>query len=245
MLQQTQASRVAPAYESFLRRFPSAESLAAASTAAVLRQWGTLGYNRRALQLRSAARHVVVHGFPQDLRDLPGVGPYTARAISAFAFGADAAAVEANVRRIIMRLDPSTVDVQAHADELLARGRAAAWNQALMDLGATVCTPRSPDCPSCPLRTFCASAHRVVNSRRARGVPFRATSRYARGRVVAALRSRSMDAREISAATGLDADRVLCTIESLERDGLVSRAGNRVRLGQRARARKASTLATQ
>src|SRR4051794_26763384 len=103
MLQQTQAARVVPYYERWLDAFPDAEALAAAEPAAVLAPWGGLGYNRRALALQRAAAHVVVHGWPDDLTELPGVGPYTAAAVASFAFGRDVAAVDTNWRRVQQR----------------------------------------------------------------------------------------------------------------------------------------------
>ncbi|MEX2394771.1 MAG: A/G-specific adenine glycosylase, partial [Actinomycetota bacterium] len=147
MLQQTQASRVVPFYEGFCERFPDVESLAAAAPADVLREWSSLGYPRRAMNLWRAARSIVERGsFPStvdDLVTLAGVGPYTARAIASFAFDVDVAAVDANVKRVVARFHGVTDGVQALADALVPTGKAAAWNQAMIDLGAEVCTARS------------------------------------------------------------------------------------------------------
>ena len=103
MLQQTQVPRVVPRYEAWVERWPTAEALAAAPPADVLREWVGLGYNRRALRLHDAARHVAAHGWPEDLEDLPGVGPYTAAAVGSFAFGRQAVAVDTNARRVFDR----------------------------------------------------------------------------------------------------------------------------------------------
>ena len=134
MLQQTQVVRVVPRYLEWLERWPDAASLAAASRGEVLAAWVGLGYNRRALALHGAARAVARDGWPADLRTLPGVGPYTAAAVASFAFGAQVAAVDTNAWRVAERLGRGTPEA------LLAPGRAAEWNQAAMELGATVCT---------------------------------------------------------------------------------------------------------
>src|SRR5207253_684824 len=145
MLQQTQAARVVPRYLEWLERWPSAEELAAASTAEVLRAWQGLGYNRRALNLQRAAQAVAAGGWPDDLTALPGVGRYTADAVACFAFGRDVLPVDVNVRRIQERTGAEFTGAAA---------------QALMDLGATVCLARIPRCAECPLATGCPSRGR-------------------------------------------------------------------------------------
>ena len=239
MLQQTQASRVAAVYPRFLRRYPTVEALARARPDAVLRAWGDLGYNRRALNLWRAARAVCERGcFPETaegLRELPGVGPYTARAVASFAFGRDEAVVEANVRRILHRVYGATGDVQPLADRLLPRGRSAAWNQALMDLGALVCLPRNPRCDGCPLRRSCAwrAGERAASPDPRRPARFETTSRYARGRVVAALRGArfGLSPAALGRATALESRRLERTLGALEREGLVHRRGRSIVLG--------------
>jgi A/G-specific adenine glycosylase len=136
MLQQTQVDRVVPRYLRFLERWPTAETLAAASTADVIVEWQGLGYNRRAVSLHRAARAITERGWPDDLTELPGVGPYTAAAIGNFAFGRDVLPVDTNVRR-----------VQERTGEQFGAESA----QALFDLGATVCLARIPRCGGCPL----------------------------------------------------------------------------------------------
>jgi A/G-specific adenine glycosylase len=192
MLQQTQAARVAPRYERFLARFPDVHALAAAPARAVLEEWSGLGYNRRALALHAAAGRVAAHGWPEDLTALPGVGAYTAAAVAAFAWDHDRAAVDVNARRVIERWDGRAHTASALADRaaaLLPPGRAAAWNQAMMELGATVCTARRPVCGDCPVATCCASAGTAAAPPRSRsGRPrFEDTDRWARGRVLASL----------------------------------------------------------
>ena len=201
MLQQTQAARVVPHYERFLARFPTPRALAEAPAAEAIAAWSGLGYNRRALALRAAAAQVAEHGWPEHLEDLPGVGPYTAAAVGSFAFGAQVAAVDTNVRRVIERRDGVRRPPRAlarRAAELLPEGRAAAWNQAMMELGATVCRPRRPLCGECPLRAGCAGPHAVAPLARPRGERFedtrplgaRAAARRARGRRGAATAGR-------------------------------------------------------
>ncbi|MDF1538377.1 MAG: Fe-S cluster assembly protein HesB [Candidatus Thorarchaeota archaeon] len=149
MLQQTQVSRVISKYEEFLREFPDIERLAAAQTKHLLRTWSGLGYNRRALWLREAAQQIVQRGFfPQDekeLRNLKGIGPYTSRSILIFAFNMDLAAVDTNIRRVLISKgfaskDTSEDELQKIANSLLLKGQSSDWHNALMDYGAEVLT---------------------------------------------------------------------------------------------------------
>jgi len=233
MLQQTQVARVVPFYEAWLGRFPTERALAAGPAADALRAWSGLGYNRRALALHDAARVVVAAGWPRDaagLRSLPGVGPYTAAAVAAFAFGEQVAAVDTNVARVIERVDRRRYPAGAlarRAGELLPAGRAGDWNQAMMELGATICTARAPRCDACPLHG-CRSRGRAAEPRAGAGrggrPRFEDTDRYVRGRIVAEL-----------AAGGTPDDRYAPgrfarALAGLERDGLVVRDGAGVRL---------------
>jgi A/G-specific adenine glycosylase len=165
MLQQTQVARVVPRYHQFLERFPTVGVCAESGVGAVVEEWAGLGYNRRAVNLHRAALRVVeVHGgvLPEDLDELlalPGVGPYTARAVLAFACERDAAVVDTNVGRVLARqigerLTPARA--QAAADAILPSGQSWAWNQAMLDLGALVCTKRTPRCEQCPVSASCA-----------------------------------------------------------------------------------------
>ena len=216
MLQQTQAARVVPYYEAFLARFPDPAALAAASTREVLRAWSGLGYNRRALALQRAAKHVHEHGWPDDLTELPGVGPYSAAAVGSFAWDRQVVAVDTNVRRILMRREGESIDVGARAAELLPPGRAADFNQAMMELGATVCRPRAPRCGECPVHRGCAGP--LPARPRQRGAePFEESDRWARGRIVAAL----LEGRPLP--PGLTPERRERALAGLERDGLVVR----------------------
>ncbi len=216
MAQQTQAFRAGEAWTVFMTRFPTAAALADATPADVLRAWQGLGYNRRALNLWRASRRIVeVHGgrVPDDLpalQALPGVGPYTARAVAAIAFGQPVGAVDTNVRRVLGRIvagGPGGLDaraLQATADAAVPAGRAADWTHAVMDLGATVCTQRSPGCERCPARAWCrfAAAGAGLHDAGADGDPadghrqgarrsaaFPSTTRWLRGRIVDRLRA--------------------------------------------------------
>jgi A/G-specific adenine glycosylase len=211
MLQQTQVDRVIPKYHRFLEAFPSFAALAAAPTADVIRAWSGLGYNRRAVNLQRTAQAVMeryggeMPRDPASLRDLPGVGPYTAGAIACFAFEQDVGFFDTNIRRVLHRvlLGPelpkervSTHELQALADELVPAGQGYEWNQALMELGAVVCTARKPACLTCPLQRHCAAFPEIQSViatlpkgiRKKNEEAFNGSMRYYRGKVIEALR---------------------------------------------------------
>ncbi len=170
MLQQTRVAAALPYYEKFLQRFPDVHALAASPQEEVLRLWSGLGYYSRARNLQKAAQQIVTkHGgqFPTRLKDalaLPGIGNYTAAAILSIAFGKKHAVLDGNVARVLARLGAIRGDLreprswqglQKNADELLETKSPGDWNQAMMELGATLCTPRSPQCLLCPVAPFC------------------------------------------------------------------------------------------
>jgi A/G-specific adenine glycosylase len=231
MLQQTQVSRVVPRFEAWIDRWPTAASLAAADRRDVLGAWVGLGYNSRAVRLQDACVVVARDGWPADaagLRALPGIGPYTAAAVASFAFGERVAAVDTNVVRISERLGLGGPDELLPADD-----RAATWNQAAMELGATVCRARAADCPRCPAARWCRSAGRVVvPPRAAKGTRtrFEDTDRFVRGRIVAAL------ARDEPWPDAIDPQRLERAIDGLVRDGLVVRTAEGPALRDDARA---------
>lgn len=185
MLQQTTIAAVLPRYEGFLRRFPDLKSLARAREAEVLRAWAGLGYYARARHLRQAARLLAARegGWPRDSDSwlsLPGVGRYTAAAVCSICFGEPRAVLDGNVARVLCRLfalrgDPKAPKVQSRlqalAQTLLAPRRPGDWNQAVMELGETVCTPAAPACPVCPVRTLCAARHAGAQGRLPRQGP--------------------------------------------------------------------------
>jgi A/G-specific adenine glycosylase len=164
MLQQTTVATVAPRFERFLARWATIEALAAADDGEILSEWAGLGYYARARNLIACAREVAARGgFPTssaELRRLPGIGAYTAAAIAAIAFGERAPAVDTNVERVIARLNglerPARQEIEEIVLKLLPSGRAGDFTQAMMDLGATLCRPRTPSCGECPLCSDCA-----------------------------------------------------------------------------------------
>lgn len=165
MLQQTSVAAIVPRFERFLARWPTLGALAAAADADILSEWAGLGYYARARNLIACARILADRNdFPTsaaELRKLPGVGDYTAAAIAGIAFGERIVAVDTNVERVIARLHaikrPGRLAVARLAQEMLPPGHAGDFTQALMDLGATICRPRDPECPACPLRQDCAA----------------------------------------------------------------------------------------
>jgi A/G-specific adenine glycosylase len=196
MLQQTQVSRVIPRYLEWLERWPTAKALAAASTAEVIRAWQGLGYNRRAVNLHQAAKHIAAEGWPEDLTRLPGVGAYTGKAIRCFALGDSVLPEDTNVRRVRERTGADFGPECA---------------QALMDLGATVCLARIPRCGICPLAGDCPSRGR-------RYAPLRKQSRFEDS----FRQRRARTLRLVAARPRALADLDPAAVESLAADGLVS-----------------------
>ncbi len=248
MLQQTQAGRVVGPWTAFLDRFPTPAACASAGPGDVIRAWAGLGYNRRALNLQRAAQAVDDrHGgsLPRDLPALlalPGVGPYTARAVLAFAFEADAAVVDTNVARVLARgvagCPLRAAEAQDLADHLLPPGRAWLWNQSVMELGATCCTARAPACHRCPLADRCpwsAAGRPPPDPWRPATVQqaFEGSDRQGRGRLVAALRLGPLPAAGQPAAAGWpdDPDRASRVARALVAEGLARLDGrNRLHL---------------
>ncbi len=273
MLQQTQVDRVLPKYHQFLTAFPTLADLAAASTAEVISVWVPLGYNRRAINLQAIARQVMTeyNGHIPDSIDellkLKGIGRYTAGAIACFAYRKQVATVDTNIRRVLHRIflglehpTPKLNDSQmlTLAEQVLPVDEAYHWNQALMDLGATICTSNNPQCTHCQLQTDCSayaemSQHSLFPSgtvlRQLRKVaekktpyqtqPFTSSNRYFRGRTVAFLRSLPPGERIPLADLGThlkltfnDADLpwLQKLVDDLAKDGLVDSSADGVRL---------------
>ncbi len=255
MLQQTQVDRVIPYYEAFLERFPTAEALADAPTGEVIRLWKGLGYNRRAVNLQRTARAVVEeHGgvWPRDpatLRTLPGIGPYTAGAVACFAFEQDVPFIDTNMRRVLHRLffgpdmpAPTATDreIIAIADEAVPPGQGWAWNQALIEFGALLCTARKPACVVCPLQRECRAFPAILGAiattpkgarKKNEGV-FEGSNRWYRARVVDALREtgnpddgldlRSLGVRVREGFVDEDLEWLRGVVGGLARDGLLA-----------------------
>ncbi len=273
MLQQTQVDRVLPKYLQFLTAFPTLENLADASTADVISVWVPLGYNMRAVRLQSIARQVIAeyHGrIPdtiEELLKLKGVGRYTAGAIACFAYHKQVATVDTNIRRVLHRIflglehpEPKLNDAQMleHAEQVLPDGKAYNWNQALMDLGATICTSNNPRCSQCPLQQTCQayvemSQHSLFPSgtvlRQLRKVaekkptyqsqPFTSSNRYFRGRIVNLLRSVPAPQRVPLSELGVQIKPDFSTedeawlhkiVDGLVKDGLLDKTDDGVRL---------------
>jgi len=257
MLQQTQAPRVERHWIAFIGRYPTPDALAHASVGDAIRSWQGLGYNRRAVRLRETAVAIVerhdgqVPWDPTELATLPGIGPYTARAVAAIAFGAPVAALDTNIRRVVGRVmhghghaaDPGPIPgparVQVDADALLEGSDPRAWTLAAMDLGATICRPRTPRCDACPLVELCRFAAHAAMAAGATTVPrpapravspapsFETTNRWLRGRLVEALRS--IPPGEWTAIAGPigrhSQQAIAAAVQDLRRDGIVEMDG--------------------
>jgi len=251
MLQQTQVARVVERWPRFLEQWPTPGTCASAELADLLGFWQGLGYPRRVRNLWRAARVMVeehdgcVPRCLDDLLRLPGVGPYTARAVLVFAFEDDIGMVDTNVGRILARwsgapLTPAAA--QRMADEMVPAGRAWHWGQALFDLGAAVCARRDPQCDRCPVAGCCrwALAGRPSpdpaqgSAAVGRAQPqFEGSNRQARGRILKALDASPVDQADVAALVGIDdADRLGAIVDGLVADGLVSRMGRRLTLGE-------------
>lgn len=251
MLQQTQVDRVIPYYERWLERFPTVEALAEAPTGDLIKAWAGLGYNRRAIYLQKTARAVMErHGgiFPSEiaeLRKLPGIGPYTAGAIAAFAFEQDVAFLDTNMRRVVHRLmfgsdiparQATEQQILQAAEALVPPGIGWMWNQALIEFGALQCTRRRPACVICPLQSACTAFPAIQTDiaelppgvRLKNEASFHGSNRQFRGRVVEELRRQSsatlseLGPRVKNGFAADDLPWLYGVVEGLARDGLVS-----------------------
>ncbi|MDE2765198.1 MAG: A/G-specific adenine glycosylase, partial [Chloroflexota bacterium] len=247
MLQQTQASRAAPAFEAFLRAFPTLQALADAEPGAVIRAWAGMGYNQRAVRLHRLAQTVArEHGgeLPRsvdELRRLPGVGPYTAAAVACFAFGASVPVADTNVYRVLSRVlygvdAPSRAVIDRRVAGLTPGADSPAtpqeWHQGLMDLGASVCTAAKPRCMLCPLREVCEAADALQDGARPAlaeaSIPYapkqgryEGSTRYYRGKTVELLRALPPgEALPLAALRERLGDKALAIVGGLQRDGL-------------------------
>lgn len=248
MLQQTPVSRVLPVHEIWLQRWPTPADLASEPAGEAVRAWGRLGYPRRALRLHAAAQAIVAHHGGEvpasyaDLIALPGIGDYTAAAVASFAFGGHHAVLDTNVRRVFARAVagqefPAQSVTRAErdlAESLLPDATAAAWAVAVMELGALVCTAKSPACTRCPVLDQCAwvaAGRPAYDGPPRRGQAWAGTDRMVRGRLLGVLR----DAEGSVSKARLDVvwddalQRERC-LETLIADGLVETVGDRYAL---------------
>lgn len=273
MLQQTQVDRVLPKYFQFLAAFPTLPDLAAASTAEIISVWVPLGYNMRAVRLQSIARQVIaqydgrIPDTIDDLLKLKGIGRYTAGAIACFAYHKQVSTVDTNIYRVLHRIflgleypEPKLNNDQmlSLAEQILPHGEAYDWNQALMDLGATICTSNNPQCTRCPVQEVCTAYTEMSQQslfpsgdvlRQLRKVaekkatyqvqPFTSTNRYFRGRIVDHLRSLSASERISLITLGPKIKPEFCPedlpwlqklVDGLVKDGLVDLTNDGVRL---------------
>lgn len=255
MAQQTQMSRVMPSFERFIAAFPTVDALAAATPGAVIRAWTGMGYNQRAVRLHRAARTIAAGGWPRtaaELARIDGIGPFTAAIVASFAFGEAAACVDTNVRRVLARLagDPALdgAPLQRIADAAMAADAPARWNQALMDYGARVCTPK-PKCGDCVIARWCpsrapAGAPRAIADARTayrarRPARYEGSPRYFRGRIIDVLRTLppgaslgigALPARIAHGHAAPSPDDVRTWVTALEAQGLVRFRRGRVAL---------------
>ena len=200
MLHQTQAPRVAAVWDDFIGRFPSPAAMAAAGPGAVIAAWGRLGYPRRARRLFDAAERIAADGWPDDLEELPGVGRYTAAAVAVQADDADRIGIEVNIRRVCERVSGGRLserDAESVAVDIARPLRGRDRLLALMDLGATLCTSRSPRCDDCPLVNRCATRGVHADETRHRQGRFEGSFRQRRGQVMARLRAGTVHASEL------------------------------------------------
>lgn len=249
MLQQTQTARVAERYPSFMEQFPGIEATAKQAPSELVKAWIGLGYNRRALRLHACAVYLAEQCgglMPRDeaqLRLLPGVGAYTARAVMAFAFDVQVGVLDTNVARVLKRLalvaQESAKEMQELADSLVPEGQSWNYNSAILDFGATLCSARAPRCDICPFSDRCAwqggkfgeadpaasGLHAPLAQAR-----FSGSTREARGKLIKALASGEVDSRSLPRITQREPQEANKILEALVADGLVEKFGRRIRL---------------
>jgi A/G-specific adenine glycosylase len=227
MLQQTQVDRVVPKYHEFMSHWSTVEELAEADTTHLLGVWSGLGYNNRAIRLRAAAAQIVEKGWPRSvagLQDLPGVGPYTAGAIASIAFGESVPAIDTNVRRVISRWEgePLTGSYLTDMARSLLGDPPGDWNQAMMDLGSSLCRPKNARCAECPVEPWCSDPD--VYEPPSRQSTFEGSRRQLRGALVRA-HVNGADLSKVGSGLGRSEDEIRMTIEDLITEGLLPSEG--------------------
>lgn len=245
MSQQTQVGRVAEKWPIFMELFPTPEACAKSSLGDVLQLWQGMGYPRRARNLHECAAAIVESGqFPNDLDTLlalPGIGPYTSRAVLAFAFGHDVGVLDTNVGRVLARVEGrslSVAEAQALADELVPAGESWLWNQAMMDLGGTVCTSRIAQCDDCPLVDICAwrgDSDVPDPARNSAGVSrpqakFEGSERQARGMLLKRLGIGAIAMGDVSEIVNREPFHARSIVDGLVKDGLCVVDGDMIHL---------------
>lgn len=248
MLQQTQVSRVEPKYLEFLKRWPTPQSLANDDLGELLKFWVGLGFPRRARNLHAAARQIsgchqgTMPDSLEDLLRLPGVGPYTARAVMIFAFEADIGVVDTNVGRLLARWSGDSLRpqlAQQIADGIVPKGDSWLWTQGMFDFGSTICTKRKPKCQICPVKNFCAwqgigsdPAFQSAGVTRKQS-RFEGSDRQARGLLLRALASSSLALQDAPSVMGLQGEsaRAEKLVRDLQREGLLNLKNDLLLLG--------------
>ncbi len=235
MSQQTQISRVVPAWTAFMARYPTPGDLAGSDRAELIRLWAGLGYQRRALNLQHAAAVIDQQGWPtsvEGLQKLPGVGPYTAAAVACFAFSVPTAAIDTNLKRILSRWHGEPLEASAlarAAESELPPEAAADWSQALMDLGAEVCRPKAPRCGACPVTDWCIDP--TVYEPPPRQSRYEGSVRQARAAILKALATNGPTSEpRLVSSTGLDRSTVSAAVNALERESVLVRQDGKLAL---------------
>lgn len=235
MSQQTQISRVVPAWSRFMERFPTPGDLAGADRSELITLWAGLGYQRRAINLHRAAEVIHRTGWPTDvagLMELPGVGPYTAAAVTCFAFDEPIPAVDTNLKRILSRWHGTPLSgsrLQDAAADELPSDAAAEWTQAVMDLGAAVCRPRNPSCDICPVEDWCIDP--TVYQPPPKQGAYEGSVRQARAAVLKSLAKHGPSTQNaIAAWSGLDPATLAIAVEALERESTLVRTDDLIEL---------------
>ena len=230
MLQQTQVNRVIDYYKRFLKQFPTVEVLANAKTAAVIKAWAGLGYNRRAVLLQKCAQAIQGKRFPKTpeaLEDLPGIGPYTAAAVASFAHNRDVGVVDTNVIRVLSRLfygveNAKKEEITTLAQEIVPKKKSRIWNNAIMDFGAMICAS-IPQCSSCPFAKQCPALKNGFpqGQSKAKQPAFEGSTRQVRGQIIAILRkTHSISVAELARKLQKPASKVQLVTKKLATDGL-------------------------
>lgn len=255
MLQQTQVDRVIPKYYAFLQRFPTIETLARAERSEVIKEWSGLGYNRRAVYLHEFAKKIAElskwPNKPDELMKLPGIGPYTSKSVLVFAHNADETLIEANIRRIYLRIflgNPETnpaKEIEALAIKHTPRGKSRDWHNALMDFGSQICTAKNPSCDICPVMKECVSTDTLTKDEmqqiassifKTKQSKFEGSNRWYRSKIVKLLQKKdtvtiSSLGKKIKDDYRKDDLAWLCQIvDGLVRDGLIKKEGKSIRL---------------
>lgn len=231
MLQQTQVARVVPKFHSFMEMWPDVASLATANTESLLRSWAGLGYNSRALRLKDTAVIIAADGWPNSiagLKELPGIGPYTAAALGSISFGFEVPAVDTNLKRVLSRWAGEPIsgrDLQSYAADV-AGTPAGDWNQALMDLGSAICGTTEPRCDVCPVSEWCLDPS--IYEPPPRQTTFNGSNRQLRGALVRAHLAGS-DLHEIGQGLNRTECEINQAIEALRAEGLLTPSKNPAR----------------